>query len=92
MSTWLILTISVAMLSAVDGCNSADGRILIMTSNDKDSLDAALLRPGRCDLFVRYERATHQDAEALFKHFFSDVAQEPFEAPAGTHEETPALT
>lgn len=37
------------VLNAIDGISSSEGRILIATSNDKDSLDGALLREGRFD-------------------------------------------
>jgi len=36
-------------LNALDGVKTMDGRILIMTTNHKDKLDPALLRPGRAD-------------------------------------------
>lgn len=41
------------LLNAIDGVASGDGNILIMTSNHPESLDPALLRPGRVD--VKYE-------------------------------------
>jgi chaperone BCS1 len=37
------------LLNAIDGIASSNGRILIMTTNDMDSLPPALIRPGRCD-------------------------------------------
>jgi chaperone BCS1 len=37
------------LLNCLDGPASVDGRLLIMTSDSPDSLDAALVRPGRCD-------------------------------------------
>ena len=36
-------------LNAIDGVRSQEGRILIMTTNFKERLDPALLRPGRVD-------------------------------------------
>jgi hypothetical protein len=38
------------LLNAIDGIASRENRILIMTSNFADRLDAALLRPGRIDV------------------------------------------
>lgn len=36
-------------LNAIDGVRSQEGRIIIMTTNFKERLDPALLRPGRID-------------------------------------------
>lgn len=38
-----------ALLNAIDGVAAADGRILIMTTNHRERLDPALIRPGRAD-------------------------------------------
>jgi chaperone BCS1 len=37
------------LLNCLDGPCSVDGRLLCMTSNSPDSLDPALVRPGRCE-------------------------------------------
>jgi chaperone BCS1 len=37
------------LLNCLDGPCSVDGRLLCMTSNSPDSIDAALVRPGRCE-------------------------------------------
>lgn len=37
------------LLNAIDGVASSEGRLLIMTTNRPEVLDAALLRPGRVD-------------------------------------------
>ena len=36
-------------LNAIDGVRSQEGRIIVMTTNYKERLDPALLRPGRVD-------------------------------------------
>jgi chaperone BCS1 len=36
-------------LNSIDGVRSQEGRIIIMTTNFKERLDPALLRPGRID-------------------------------------------
>lgn len=36
-------------LNALDGVRSQEGRIIVMTTNFKERLDPALLRPGRVD-------------------------------------------
>lgn len=45
----LKITLS-GLLNAIDGLGARDNRILIMTSNHAEKLDAALIRPGRIDL------------------------------------------
>jgi ATP-dependent 26S proteasome regulatory subunit len=38
------------LLNALDGVRSQEGRILMMTTNHREKLDPALLRPGRADM------------------------------------------
>jgi mitochondrial chaperone BCS1 len=45
------------LLNALDGVRSQEGRILIMTTNHKDKLDPALLRPGRADRCIELGNA-----------------------------------
>lgn len=42
------------LLKCIDGPTLVDGRIVFMTSNSPDSLDPALVRPGRCDLKILF--------------------------------------
>ena len=42
-----------------------------MTTNDLSSLDPALVRPGRVDLIIEYKKATSEQAEQLFKIFYT---------------------
>ena len=46
------------LLNALDGVRSQEGRILFMTTNHKEKLDPALLRPGRCDFQVKLDNAS----------------------------------
>lgn len=39
-----------ALLNVLDGVGSQEGRVLIMTTNHAERLDAALIRPGRVDI------------------------------------------
>ena len=43
-----------ALLNCLDGLQTPDGLIVVMTTNFPDRLDAALLRPGRADMHVRF--------------------------------------
>lgn len=64
-----------ALLNCIDGVGSGEGRIHIMTSNDMSSLDTALIRPGRCDLFFEYREATREQASQLFIDFYADLGK-----------------
>ncbi|KAI8945028.1 P-loop containing nucleoside triphosphate hydrolase protein [Xylaria longipes] len=54
------------LLNAIDGVASHEGRVLIMTTNVPESLDDALIRPGRVDLQVEFTYATKEQAKELF--------------------------
>eukprot|EP00615_Pteridomonas_danica_P004155 CAMPEP_0114350614 /NCGR_PEP_ID=MMETSP0101-20121206/16506_1 /TAXON_ID=38822 ORGANISM="Pteridomonas danica, Strain PT" /NCGR_SAMPLE_ID=MMETSP0101 /ASSEMBLY_ACC=CAM_ASM_000211 /LENGTH=804 /DNA_ID=CAMNT_0001489959 /DNA_START=620 /DNA_END=3034 /DNA_ORIENTATION=+ len=61
------------LLNAIDGIASQEGRILIMTTNHLDRLDAALIRPGRCDVKAELTNASKDQAKQLFIRFFPHV-------------------
>ena len=58
------------LLNAFDGVASQEGRIVIMTANHLDSLDPALIRPGRCDIQIKVSCASAEQLEAMFLRFF----------------------
>ena len=64
------------LLNVIDGIASHEGRVLIMTTNHVDSLDAALLRPGRVDLCIHFELATKKQAEDLFLRTFVEKSDQ----------------
>ncbi|EME87708.1 uncharacterized protein MYCFIDRAFT_125208 [Pseudocercospora fijiensis CIRAD86] len=70
------LTLS-GLLNAIDGPASVEGRVLILTSNSPDSLDPALIRPGRCDKKILMGHASRQVAALLFKKTFTNVDGKP---------------
>ncbi len=57
-------------LNAIDGVLACDGTITWMSTNHRDKLDHALIRPGRVDREVEYLHATAQQATKLFHNFF----------------------
>lgn len=59
------------LLNAIDGVASQEGRILIMTSNDPEKLDTALVRPGRIDMQVHFGRASRRNVRAIFATMFT---------------------
>lgn len=58
-------------LNAIDGVASQEGRILIMTTNDPESLDKALIRPGRVDLQVYFGHASKSHAKQMFERMYT---------------------
>jgi chaperone BCS1 len=54
------------LLNALDGVASAEGRVLIMTTNHIENLDRALVRPGRVDQKVLFPLA---DKDLIFRLF-----------------------
>jgi chaperone BCS1 len=58
------------LLNAIDGVASHEGRVLIMTTNKPETLDEALLRPGRVDLQVAFTNATKMQAKELFERMY----------------------
>lgn len=64
------------LLTALDGAATQDGRILFMTTNHREVLDEALIRPGRTDMHIRLGHASHDQMIRMFRRFF------PEETPA----------
>jgi chaperone BCS1 len=60
-------------LNIIDGVASSEGRILVMTTNHMEKLDAALMRPGRVDLKVHFGRASVAVLKGLFMAIYSTV-------------------
>lgn len=58
------------LLNAIDGVASHEGRVLIMTTNKPESLDEALVRPGRVDMQVAFFNANSTQAGELFKRMY----------------------
>lgn len=54
-----------ALLNALDGLATPHGLITVMTTNNIDALDEALLRPGRADRIEHIDYLDHDQAERL---------------------------
>ncbi|KAF2179753.1 hypothetical protein K469DRAFT_798232 [Zopfia rhizophila CBS 207.26] len=59
------------LLSVIDGVASHEGRVLIMTTNHPEKLDAALIRPGRVDMQVQFSLATKGQIRDIFYRMYS---------------------
>ncbi|KAF3939267.1 hypothetical protein ABW19_dt0206448 [Dactylella cylindrospora] len=63
------------LLNAIDGIGSQEGRVLIMTTNRRESLDSALIRPGRVDMEIEFGRANKEVLEQIFIQLYSGKKQ-----------------
>ncbi|KAE8150288.1 hypothetical protein BDV25DRAFT_113763 [Aspergillus avenaceus] len=61
------------LLNVIDGVAASEGRILVMTTNHPEKLDAALLRPGRVDLSIEFGYAASTDIHELFSAIYSTL-------------------
>lgn len=62
-------------LNALDGALSQIGQLVVMTTNRPESLDPALLRPGRIDVQVEIGLASFSQAQALYLRFFPGLLE-----------------
>ncbi|CAL8101967.1 unnamed protein product [Calicophoron daubneyi] len=69
------LTLS-GLLNALDGVTSTDGRIIFMTTNYVDRLDAALIRPGRVDYRVSIDYCDRSQLLRMFSRFYPSPPQQ----------------
>jgi chaperone BCS1 len=62
-----------ALLNIIDGVASSEGRILVMTTNHIEQLDAALLRPGRVDMSIAFRFSDTTTTRNLFLSMYAPV-------------------
>ncbi|KAF2108113.1 P-loop containing nucleoside triphosphate hydrolase protein, partial [Lophiotrema nucula] len=61
------------LINVIDGvCDRSDGVLLIMTTNNPESLDKALVRPGRIDKQYHLGHVAQAVAEIIFKRIYQD--------------------
>ncbi|TRM57613.1 hypothetical protein BD626DRAFT_513986 [Schizophyllum amplum] len=58
------------LLNALDGVAASEGRLLFATTNHVHTLDPALARPGRMDVWVEFKNASRAQAADFFRAFF----------------------
>lgn len=61
------------LLNALDGAASREGWLVFMTTNRKDVLDPALIRPGRADVHIEFDFATRGQAARMFLAWFPEA-------------------
>jgi len=60
------------VLKSLDGITTKDGFICFMTTNYKNMLDSALLRPGRIDKQLEFKHANKEQIHTMFTKFMAD--------------------
>jgi mitochondrial chaperone BCS1 len=63
------------LLNALDGVAAQEGRIVVLTTNHRERLDAALIRPGRIDKQLELGYASAAQARGLFLRFHPEQTQ-----------------
>lgn len=64
------------LLNALDGVAAGEGRMLFATTNHRERLDPALIRPGRIDRQVEVGFADREQLQRIFRRFFPAEAAE----------------
>eukprot|EP00755_Sulcionema_specki_P011434 Sspe_Gene.7680::Locus_2600_Transcript_9_10_Confidence_0.148_Length_2979::g.7680::m.7680 len=59
------------LLQAMDGVTAQEGRVVIFTTNHKEKLDPALIRPGRIDRQFEFRNGNVEQVEDMFTRFFA---------------------
>ena len=60
------------LLNIIDGIRETPGRIIIITSNNYESLDEALVRPGRIDYTLKMNNASINTIHEMFFHYYNE--------------------
>jgi len=61
------------ILNNLDGITTQDGFLCFITTNYKNLLDSALLRPGRIDRQLRFDTATKEQIQDMFNRFMGEL-------------------
>jgi len=73
------------LLNVLDGFSAPENVLFVMTSNVVETLDTALLRPGRIDYKLYMGQADDRQKIELYKRFFPEVAEIEAELFVETH-------
>jgi len=68
------------LLNLLDGVIESPGRILVMTTNHLEKLDPALIRPGRIDIKIEFQKCSREIMIQILEHFYK-VNRESFKLP-----------
>lgn len=57
-------------LNLFQGDIPINNSVTVMSTNDINAIDPALLRPGRCDLVIEVKRMKYKQVNAFYKHYY----------------------
>lgn len=63
-------------LNILDGLQECNGRIIIMTTNKPETLDKALIRPGRIDHNIHFTKASCNDIKNILNFYWNNKNKE----------------
>ena len=78
------------ILNMWDGIYENPGRILIVTSNHYDSLDPALIRPGRIDIKLSMKELSKSCVEEIYEHLYEKSIPNKYKKKIIDYKYTPA--
>jgi hypothetical protein len=64
------------LLNVIDGIVDTPGRILIMTTNHPETLDPALIRPGRINACIHLDTMLANDALHMVEHYLGPLSEQ----------------
>jgi hypothetical protein len=70
-----VLTLG-AILETLDGIIETKGRIIIMTTNHREVIDPALLRPGRIDFELEFKKLRRCDVASIYEMMYGSTMPE----------------
>lgn len=65
------------LLNAIDGIGTPHGLFTVMTTNSIESLDSALIRPGRVDLIESFVHADDNQVKRLLSRWYGEPVTNP---------------
>ena len=74
------------LLNVLDGFHAPENVIFVMTTNDAEALDPALLRPGRIDYKLFMGKAVAAQKMELYRRFFQAASASEAECFVRVHE------
>ena len=63
------------LLNAIDGIVSGEGYVLVMTANHPEKLDEALVRAGRIDKKIKFNKPRHEELYKFIDKFYDGQEQ-----------------
>jgi mitochondrial chaperone BCS1 len=73
------------LLSVLDGFHAPENVLFVMTTNHVESLDPALLRPGRIDYKLYLGKAADEQKIELYRRFFPEATEIEAQEFVGAH-------